>query len=73
MKNFRGLLTGQWPIMILVVIFLTIPLSTFPITGMFEFVLYGLLGLLTVLVIVLLVATLIQALRRDKGESVSNE
>lgn len=59
--------------MILVILFLVIPLSTFPFTGMFEFVLYGVLGLLTLVLIGLLIATLVNAFGRKKGESASHE
>ena len=67
-------LNGQWPILVFVLMFLTIPLSTFPGIGVFEFI-FAILGIFTVVIAALVLASVLTA--RDQtgtqGDSELNE
>ena len=71
-------LNGQWPILVFVLMFLTIPLSTFPGTGIFEFI-FAILGVFAIVIAALVIASVVSARNRTKtqiepqGDSNPNE
>jgi hypothetical protein len=62
----QKLLNGQWPLVVFVIMFLILPFST--LDGMFEPV-FVMLGALTVLLAVLLIASLVTSITNRKGEN----
>lgn len=60
-------LNGQWPILVFVLMFLTIPLSTLPGTGIFEFV-FAILGLFAIVIAALVIASVVTSRRRDSAQ-----
>jgi|YNPMSStandDraft_2_1061718.scaffolds.fasta_scaffold68100_2 ABC-type nickel/cobalt efflux system permease component RcnA len=58
-------LNGQWPILIIVLLFLLIPFSTIP--GLFDIVFVLAMGVALVIA-VLLIATLVSALRDRRAQ-----
>ncbi len=58
-------LNGQWPILIVVLLFLLIPFSTIP--GLFDFVFVLAMGV-ALIIAMLLIATLVSALRARRQQ-----
>ena len=64
-------LNGQWPILVFVLMFLIIPLSTFPGTGVFELI-FAVLAVFAVLIASLVIASVVTARRQTNGEAQAN-
>lgn len=62
----KSALKGPWPILVFVILFLLIPLSTFP--GLFE-VAFIVIGLIALVIAGLIVASLVSALRERRAPS----
>lgn len=60
----KSVLKGAWPIFTFVVLFLVLPLSTFP--GLFE-ITFIVLGLIALVIAGLIVASLVSALRERRA------
>ena len=61
----KTILQGAWPILVFMVMFFILPMSTIP--GLFDFV-FVILGLIALVIVGLLVASIVTGLRRTANE-----
>ncbi|MGQ9815381.1 MAG: hypothetical protein ACUVR3_09575 [Candidatus Roseilinea sp.] len=61
MKNLQG----EWPLLVIMIMFFILPMSTIP--GLFDFI-FAILGLIALLIIGLIVASIITARRHPRNE-----
>lgn len=61
MKNLQG----QWPVLVVMIMFFILPMSTLP--GLFDFI-FAILGLIALAIVGLIVASIVTARRRSTHE-----
>lgn len=65
MKNLQG----EWPLLVIMIMFFILPMSTIP--GLFDFI-FAILGLIALLIIGLIVASIITARKHPGNEQQLN-